>query len=73
MPHYAAFHLGLHCLPKYPFKGFRSSKGKIGVNVACIEHRATEGPNLFSKSPLFINKIVMYKINIYIFIMDYAN
>ena len=19
MPHYAAFHLGLHCLPKYPF------------------------------------------------------
>ena len=21
MPHYAAFHLGLHCLPKYPFTG----------------------------------------------------
>ena len=20
MPHYAAFHLGLHCLPKYPFE-----------------------------------------------------
>ena len=20
MPHYAVFHLGLHCLPKYPFR-----------------------------------------------------
>ena len=27
MPHYAAFHLGLHCLSKYPFLGFWSSKG----------------------------------------------
>ena len=26
MPHYAAFHLGLHCLPMYPFWGFWSSK-----------------------------------------------
>ena len=25
MPHYAAFHLSLHCLPKCPFKGFRST------------------------------------------------
>ena len=23
----AAFHLGLHCLPKYPFRGFWSTKG----------------------------------------------
>ena len=22
MPHYVAFHLGLHCLSKYPFRGF---------------------------------------------------
>ena len=22
MPHFAAFHLGLHFLPKYPFRGF---------------------------------------------------
>ena len=28
MPHYAAFHLGLHCLPKYLFRGFPSSKGE---------------------------------------------
>ena len=23
MPHCVAFHLGLHCLPKYPFRGFQ--------------------------------------------------
>ena len=27
MLHYAAFHLGLHCLPKYPFRCFRSEMG----------------------------------------------
>ena len=27
MQHYAAFHLGLHCLPKYPFRGFQYTKG----------------------------------------------
>ena len=27
MPHYAAFHQGLHSLPKYPFRGFWSTKG----------------------------------------------
>ena len=27
MPHYAAFHLRLHCLPKYPFWGPWSTKG----------------------------------------------
>ena len=26
MPHFAAFHLGLHCLLRYPFRGFRSIK-----------------------------------------------
>ena len=26
MPHYAAFHLGLHCLPKNLFRGFQSPK-----------------------------------------------
>ena len=25
---YAAFHLGLHCLPKYPFKGFQHTRVK---------------------------------------------
>ena len=27
MPNYAAFHLGAHCLPKYPFRGFQNTKG----------------------------------------------
>ena len=27
--HYVAFNLGLHCLPKYLFRGSRSSKGLI--------------------------------------------
>ena len=27
MPHYVALHLGLHCLPKYPTRGFCSPKG----------------------------------------------
>ena len=26
MQHYAAFHHGLHCLPKYLFRGFQSTK-----------------------------------------------
>ena len=28
MPHYVTFHLGLHCLSKYPFRGFWSTKGQ---------------------------------------------
>ena len=27
MPPYAAFHLGLHCLPKYLFTGMQNEKG----------------------------------------------
>ena len=27
MQHYAAFHLGLHCLQKYSFRGFPNAKG----------------------------------------------
>ena len=27
MQHCAAFHLGLHCLPKYPFRGLQYTKG----------------------------------------------
>ena len=28
MPYYVAFHLGLHCLPEYPFRGFQYTKGQ---------------------------------------------
>ena len=27
MSHYATFHLGRHCLPKYPFRGFWYTMG----------------------------------------------
>ena len=27
MQHYAAFHLGLHCLQKHPFRGFKNTRG----------------------------------------------
>ena len=27
MGHHSTFHLGFHCLPKYPFRGFRFKKG----------------------------------------------
>ena len=29
MQHHAAFHLGLHCLSKYPFKGFQYTVGLL--------------------------------------------
>ena len=32
MQHYAAFHLGLHCLPKYTFRGCEYTKGLSIVN-----------------------------------------
>ena len=31
MQHYAAFHLGLHCLQKYPFRGF-----PIYIGILCV-------------------------------------
>ena len=32
MQHYAAFHLGLHCLPKNLFRGLSVYKGLMNVN-----------------------------------------
>ena len=34
MQYYAAFHLGLHCLQKYSFRGFQITKGLRG-NQRC--------------------------------------
>ena len=31
MQHLAAFHLGLQCLPKYPFRGFQYIKGQESI------------------------------------------
>ena len=35
MQYYAAFHLGLHCLPNCPFRGFQYIKGSI-MRICCI-------------------------------------
>ena len=34
MQHSAAFHLSLHCLPKYQFRGFRKHRVKIASKWA---------------------------------------
>ena len=37
MQHYAAFHLGLHCLPEYQFKFFKSGVDlKINVIIGAF-------------------------------------
>ena len=36
MQHYAAFHLGLHCLPKYPLRGFLNTKGKKQISASLV-------------------------------------
>ena len=33
MPHYAAFHLGFHCLPKKAFRPVRKGPARIQVNL----------------------------------------
>ena len=33
IPPYVAFHLGLHCLPKYLFTGIQDSKGSILYSI----------------------------------------
>ena len=33
MQHYAAFHLGLHCLQKYSFRGFPNTNGYESVII----------------------------------------
>ena len=35
MPHFVAFHLGLHCLEKDPFNGFQHTKGSLVSLVNC--------------------------------------
>ena len=32
MQHNAAFHLGLHCLQKYPFRVFPNTRGKMELS-----------------------------------------
>ena len=34
MTYYGAFHLGLHCLPKYLLRGFQYSKGVLALKCS---------------------------------------
>ena len=36
MQHDAAFHLGLHCLPKYLFRGFPVYKGLVNIKLVHV-------------------------------------
>ena len=38
MLHYAAFHLGLHCLPKYPYWGF-SETFPLSISNICFDRK----------------------------------
>ena len=47
MPHYAAFHLGLHCFPKYPSTSYQPKRVTKVVNLMCaFSHVATVGLRL---------------------------
>ena len=40
MQHYAAFHLGHHCLHKYPFRGFQVQRVKSFIDkINCYTER----------------------------------
>ena len=41
MQHYAAFHLGIHCLQclqKYSFRGLKNKKGKFLILCYCFQN-----------------------------------
>ena len=49
MPHYAAFHLGLHCLSKYSFRTHQDTKGP--GPVAQLVTSLTADPGVASSIP----------------------
>ena len=60
IPHYAAFHLGLHYLPKYTFRGFWSLKKEriytivLGMANISINHNSPWRPSGGAVWPRFI-------------------
>ena len=40
MQHYVAFHLGLGCLPNYPFRGLQYTKGYDSQTLQKIQNEA---------------------------------
>ena len=58
MRHFAAFHLGLHCLPMYPFRGFKytCTKGyKIASSPNSTNDIVSRRPNMMIKYTAFVD------------------
>ena len=55
MLHCAAFHLGLHCFPKYPFRGFQYTKGVPNLQTVMLEN--CEEPTEMLQIPAFYQGI----------------
>ena len=57
MQHYAAFHLGLHCWPKYLFRGFQYKKGfcELSELFGCLHFMHFWFP---------VNPVMQFQINI---------
>ena len=52
---YAAFHLGLHCLQKKPFRGFQSTQG---YNLCCCFLKKSKLYNFIYKLPRTLNAML---------------
>ena len=64
MPHYAAFHLGLHCLPKYMFLGFLVHKGLIvHLHISLSSQMVYATCNDQAVSLGFIHVLIFLKID----------
>ena len=50
MPHFAAFHLGFHCLSKYTFTGILPTKGYYAGALKLYERKQTHTNLSFSFS-----------------------
>ena len=49
MQHYGAFYLGLHCLPKYPFRGFQNTKGYyLAISPPRKDHSISTFDDIFA-------------------------
>ena len=59
MQHYAAFHLGLHCLQKYSFRGFSNTKNITKLNRIKEKHDniwvSSNGKDVYPMHSQFIN------------------
>ena len=58
--HYAAFHLGLHCLPKYSFRGFRNTKDLIYFTLCTPMEFSIKLIQLSQDGPLYVMRATCY-------------